>query len=112
MNSGRYFLVNSIAERPLVAVDRKYGELAEPALFGRVFRDNESAVLVRRVIAVGPFVAADAGTIGDLRVGRSGVEKEMERILALWQTIETQSAIVQGGAMFELPMTSAKIKQM
>lgn len=38
--------------------------------------------------------------------------KQMERILALWHTIETQSAIVQGGAMFELPMTSTKIKQM
>jgi hypothetical protein len=38
--------------------------------------------------------------------------KQMERILALWQTIETQSTIVQGGAMFELPMKSTKIKQM
>ncbi len=43
---------------------------------------------------------------------KSPIIKQMERILALWQTIETQSAIVQGGAMFELPMTSAKIKQM
>ena len=38
--------------------------------------------------------------------------KQMERILALWHVIETQSTIVQGGAMFELPMTSTKIKQM
>lgn len=43
---------------------------------------------------------------------KSPIIKQMERILALWQTIETQSAIVQGRAMFELPMTSAKIKQM
>lgn len=43
---------------------------------------------------------------------KSPVVKQMERILALWQTIETQAAIVQGGAIFELPMTSSKIKQM
>ncbi|WP_105417452.1 hypothetical protein [Neorhizobium sp. T25_27] len=43
---------------------------------------------------------------------KSPIVKQMERILALWQTIETQSAIVQGGAMFELPMTSTRIKQM
>ncbi|TKT81387.1 DUF5615 family PIN-like protein [Aquamicrobium sp. LC103] len=43
---------------------------------------------------------------------KSPITKQMERILALWQAMETQSAIVQGGAMFELPMTSAKLKQM
>jgi len=43
---------------------------------------------------------------------KSPIIKQMERILALWQTIETQAAIVQGGAMFELPMTSTRIKQM
>lgn len=43
---------------------------------------------------------------------KSPVIKQMERILALWHTIETQAAIVRGGAMFELPMTSIKIKQM
>jgi PIN like domain len=43
---------------------------------------------------------------------KAPIVKQMERILALWQTIETQAGIVQGGAMFELPMTSTKIKQM
>ncbi|MBY3472089.1 hypothetical protein HFN78_14295 [Rhizobium laguerreae] len=43
---------------------------------------------------------------------KSPIVKQMERILALWQTMETQAAIVQGGAMFELPMTSTRIKQM
>lgn len=42
---------------------------------------------------------------------KSPVIKQMERILALWQAIETQSSIVQGGAMFELPMTSTRLKQ-
>jgi hypothetical protein len=45
-------------------------------------------------------------------LAKSPLIKQMERILALWQTIETQSAIVQGGAMFELPMTSVRVKQM
>ncbi|MBY5587787.1 hypothetical protein HFO49_09860 [Rhizobium leguminosarum] len=43
---------------------------------------------------------------------KSPIVKQMERILALWQTMEMQAAIVQGGAMFELPMTSTRIKQM
>ncbi|MGO6814936.1 DUF5615 family PIN-like protein [Rhizobium brockwellii] len=43
---------------------------------------------------------------------KSPIVKQMERVLALWQTMETQAAIVQGGAMFELPMTSTRIKQM
>ena len=43
---------------------------------------------------------------------KSPIVKQMERILALWQTMETQAGIVQGGAMFELPMTSTRIKQM
>lgn len=42
---------------------------------------------------------------------KSPIVKQMERILALWHAIEMQSAIVQGGAMFELPMKSTKIKQ-
>lgn len=42
---------------------------------------------------------------------KSPIVKQMERILALWHTMEMQSGIVQGGAMFELPMKSTKIKQ-
>ncbi|TPL71893.1 hypothetical protein FJ941_28315 [Mesorhizobium sp. B2-3-13] len=45
-------------------------------------------------------------------LNKSPIIKQMERLLALWQTIETQAEIVQGGAIFELPMTSTKIKQM
>nr|WP_207145310.1 hypothetical protein [Afifella marina] len=37
--------------------------------------------------------------------------KQMERLLALWETIETQAAIVEGGAMFELPMKSTRLRQ-
>ena len=38
--------------------------------------------------------------------------KQMERILALWPSIEQQAGIVAGGAMFELPITSTKIRQL
>jgi hypothetical protein len=43
---------------------------------------------------------------------KSPLIKQMERLLALWLTIEAQSALVQGGAMFELPMTSTRLKQL
>ncbi len=43
---------------------------------------------------------------------KSPLIKQMERILALWQTIETQAGLVQGGAMFELSMTSTRVKQL
>ncbi|MBA8819453.1 hypothetical protein BRY73_08465 [Ochrobactrum sp. P6BS-III] len=43
---------------------------------------------------------------------KSSTVKQMERLLALWENIEKQSDIVQGGAMFELPMTSPRIKQL
>ncbi|MGE6741035.1 DUF5615 family PIN-like protein [Allorhizobium pseudoryzae] len=43
---------------------------------------------------------------------KSPLIKQMERLLALWLTIEAQSALVQGGAMFELPMSSTRLKQL
>jgi hypothetical protein len=38
--------------------------------------------------------------------------KQMERILALWSTIEAQSNLVAGGAMFQLPLKSTKLEQL
>ncbi len=43
---------------------------------------------------------------------KAKVTKQMERLLALWETIETQARIVEGGAMFELPMKSTRLKQL
>lgn len=37
--------------------------------------------------------------------------KKMERLMALWSTIEKQASLVSGGAMFELPMRSTKLDQ-
>jgi hypothetical protein len=45
-------------------------------------------------------------------LNKESLVKQMERILALWSNIETQSEIVQGGAMFELPIKSTRIKQL
>ena len=43
---------------------------------------------------------------------RASVAKQMERILALWNNIETLEDTVQGGAMFELQMKSSRIGQL
>ena len=43
---------------------------------------------------------------------RASVVKKMERLLALWPAIEAQGASVDGGAMFELPTTSTRVKQL
>ena len=42
---------------------------------------------------------------------KSPLLKQMERILNLWPANETQANLMQGGAMFELPMSSSRLKQ-
>jgi PIN like domain len=43
---------------------------------------------------------------------KSKAIKQMERILALWDAIETIASTVQGGAMFELPIKSGRVQQL
>jgi hypothetical protein len=43
---------------------------------------------------------------------KAPVIKQMERLCALWPTIETAAGVVAGGAMFELPMTSTRLRQL
>lgn len=38
--------------------------------------------------------------------------KQLQRLLALWDKIETQSNLVEGGAMFELSIRSNKLKML
>ena len=45
-------------------------------------------------------------------LNKSRVIKQMERILALWDTIERQMDLVEGGAMFELPIRSNRLQQL
>ena len=42
---------------------------------------------------------------------KAKLTKQVERILALWDIIERQAGMIEGGAMFELPMTSTKLRQ-
>ena len=42
---------------------------------------------------------------------KAKLTKQMERLMALWETIETQAELVGGGAMFEVPMKSGKLNQ-
>jgi len=41
-----------------------------------------------------------------------GLLKQAERLLALWDAIAELSMHVEGGAVFELPMKSTRIKQL
>jgi PIN like domain len=43
---------------------------------------------------------------------RAKLTKQMERLMALWETIEKQAALVSGGAMFELQMKSNRLGTM
>ena len=43
---------------------------------------------------------------------KSPIVKQMERLLALWDRIEQQAGLVQGGAMFELPIKSTRLRQL
>jgi hypothetical protein len=45
-------------------------------------------------------------------LAKSKATKQMERLLALWETMDQTMGIVQGGAMFELPSTSTKLRQL
>src|SRR4051812_17355886 len=43
---------------------------------------------------------------------KAGATKQMERICALWNKIETQQSIIAGGGAFEIPMTSSNLRQL
>jgi hypothetical protein len=45
-------------------------------------------------------------------LNKAPVVKQAERLLALWASIEKVAETVEGGAMFELPMTSVRLKQL
>ncbi|MGO9740892.1 MAG: hypothetical protein ACLPN5_05155 [Roseiarcus sp.] len=45
-------------------------------------------------------------------VYKAKITKQAERVLALWDAIVDLAARVEGGAMFELPMTTTRIRQL
>jgi hypothetical protein len=42
---------------------------------------------------------------------KTKVQKQAERLLALWENMEAVAARVEGGAMFELPVRSTRLRQ-
>ncbi|SIQ36603.1 hypothetical protein SAMN05880582_1011617 [Rhizobium sp. RU20A] len=69
----------------------------------RITRNKAEYNAFRASLLVGFFLSSG--------LQKAPLLKQMERILALWATIETQSALVQGGATFELPMSSTRVRQ-
>lgn len=49
---------------------------------------------------------------GSTLANKVGIEKQMIRILQLWDAIETTVKTVQGGAAYELPASSMKLRQL
>jgi len=45
-------------------------------------------------------------------LNKSKVTRQMQRILTLWENIEIVTKTVAGGAMFELPTTSNRLRQL
>lgn len=45
-------------------------------------------------------------------LGKAKSIKQLERVLALWENIEKLCSTVGGGAVFELPMRSTRVKQL
>ena len=70
----------------------------------RITKNRVEAQAFRNSNLVGFFLSKG------LRKAR--VTKQMERLLALWETIEKQVPLVAGGAMFELPMKSTRLSQL
>ena len=70
----------------------------------RITRNNAEYAAFRNSNLVGFFLARG--------LYKSKVAKQTERLLSLWDNIETLSRTVEGGAMFELQMKSHRIRQL
>jgi PIN like domain len=70
----------------------------------RITKNRSEYLAFRNSRLVGMFLSKG--------LNKAPVIKQMERILAMWQNIEKLSQTVEGGALFELPMTSTRIRQL
>lgn len=70
----------------------------------RITRNKAEYVAFRNSHLVGFFLARG--------LYKAKVSKQLERLLALWDNIETLARTVEGGAMFELQMKSSRIRQL
>lgn len=69
----------------------------------RITRNRAEYVAFRGSRLVGVFLAS--------AVHKAPVVKKMERILAVWPALEALSETVEGGAMFELPISGTRLRQ-
>lgn len=69
----------------------------------RITRNKAEQAAFRGSRLIGIFMAPS--------VYKATVAKQAERILTLWSNIEVLANTVAGGAMFELPMTSQRLRQ-
>lgn len=86
---------------------------------GRLSRDGQWAVISgdRRITRVHAEYQAfrNSRLVGfflSRGLYKAPLVKQMERILVLWPSIEQSVTFVAGGAMFELPMNSIRLKQL
>jgi hypothetical protein len=70
----------------------------------RITRNNAEYNAFRNSNLVGFFLSRG--------LFKAKVTKQMERILVLWENIETLARTVEGGAMFELQVKSHRIRQL
>ena len=70
----------------------------------RITRNKAEQAAFRNSRLIGFFLAKG--------VYKAKVIKQAERILAMWDTIETVATTVEGGAMFELPMRGTRARQL
>lgn len=70
----------------------------------RITRNHAEYSAFRNSKLVGIFLAKS--------VHKAPVVKKMERILAVWPALEHLAETVEGGAMFELPISGTRLRQM
>jgi hypothetical protein len=70
----------------------------------RITRNRSEYIAFRESRLIGFFLSKG--------LYKSKVTKQAERILVLWDSMETLAETMQGGAMFELPLRSTRIKQL
>ena len=70
----------------------------------RITRNHAEYTAFRASRLVGIFMAK--------AVHKAPVVKKMERILAVWASLEALSETVEGGAMFELPIKGVRLRQL
>lgn len=70
----------------------------------RITRNNAEYQAFRNSRLIGFFLSKG--------LYKAKVTKQMERILAMWDSINTLADTVEGGAMFELPINGGRARQL